>query len=47
LATADDVLRVAVLALRHRLRKDPLESSGDEVRIERAIADIRTKHKVG
>jgi magnesium chelatase subunit I len=47
LATADDVLRVAVLALRHRLRKDPLESSGDEVRIERAIADIRAKHKVG
>ena len=46
LATADDVLRVAVLALRHRLRKDPLESSGDEVRIERAIADIRAKHKV-
>lgn len=43
---ADDVLRVAVLALRHRLRKDPLESSGDEVRIERAIADIRSKHKV-
>ncbi len=45
MATADDVLRVAVLALRHRLRKDPLESSGDEVRIERAIADIRAKHK--
>jgi len=44
-ATADDVLRVATLALRHRLRKDPLESAGDEVRIERAINDIRAKHK--
>jgi len=44
---ADNVWLVAVLALRHRLRKDPLESSGDEVRIERAIADIRAKHKVG
>lgn len=42
-ATAVDVLRVATLALRHRLRKDPLESAGDEVRIERAIADIK-KH---
>ncbi len=47
LVTADDVLRVAVLALRHRLSKDPLANSGDEVRIERAIADIRAKHKVG
>jgi len=40
-AKADDVLRVANLALRHRLRKDPLESSGDEQRIARAIADIK------
>lgn len=40
-AKADDVLRVANLALRHRLRKDPLESAGDEQRIARAIADIK------
>ena len=25
--------------------RDPLESAGDEVRIERAINDIRAKHK--
>lgn len=36
-----DVARVAPLALRHRLRKDPLESQGDDARIERAVADIR------
>jgi magnesium chelatase subunit I len=35
-----DVSRVANLALRHRLRKDPLESSGDDARIERAVADM-------
>lgn len=43
-AGAADVLRVAVLALRHRLRKDPLESAGDEHRIQRAIEDMRQKH---
>jgi magnesium chelatase subunit I len=37
--TPADVGRVAVLALRHRLRKDPLEQSGDDVRIQRAVAD--------
>jgi magnesium chelatase subunit I len=42
-AGADDVLRVAVLALRHRLRKDPLETAGDEHRIQRAIDDMRAK----
>ena len=35
-----DVARVALLSLRHRLRKDPLESSGDDNRIERAVAAI-------
>ncbi|HNP88234.1 MAG: magnesium chelatase ATPase subunit I [Chloroflexi bacterium SZAS-1] len=35
-----DIARVALLSLRHRLRKDPLEQSGDDARIERAVADI-------
>jgi magnesium chelatase subunit I len=34
------VRRVAVLALRHRLRKDPLETQEDEVKIEQAVDDI-------
>ena len=38
-ATAEpaDIARVATLALRHRLRKDPLEQSGDDARIERVV----------
>lgn len=36
----DDVRRVAVLALRHRLRKDPLETQDDDVKIERAVAEV-------
>ncbi|MEO0596596.1 MAG: magnesium chelatase ATPase subunit I [Chloroflexota bacterium] len=35
-----DIGRVATLALLHRLRKDPLESVGDDVRITRAVNDI-------
>ena len=38
-ANPHDVARVALMSLRHRLRKDPLESSGDDVRIERAVAE--------
>lgn len=38
-ATPADVARVAVLSLRHRLRKDPLESQGDDARIERAVVE--------
>ena len=38
-AAPADVARVAVLALRHRLRKDPLEQAGDDTRIQRAVAD--------
>jgi magnesium chelatase subunit I len=34
-----DVARVALLALRHRLRKDPLEQTGDDTRIQRAVAE--------
>jgi magnesium chelatase subunit I len=38
--TSKDVATVATLALRHRLRKDPLESGGDDTRIERAVAEV-------
>jgi magnesium chelatase subunit I len=38
-AAPSDVARVATLSLRHRLRKDPLEQSGDDSRIERAVAE--------
>jgi magnesium chelatase subunit I len=38
--TPKDVANVATLALRHRLRKDPLESGGDDTRIERAVAEV-------
>lgn len=38
----DDVRRVAVLALRHRLRKDPLETQDDEAKIEEAMAEVLT-----
>ncbi len=38
--TADDVRRVTLLALRHRLRKDPLETQDDEMKIERAAAEV-------
>jgi magnesium chelatase subunit I len=33
-----DIAGVATLALQHRLRKDPLESIADDVRVERAVA---------
>jgi magnesium chelatase subunit I len=38
-AQPSDIARVATLSLRHRLRKDPLETSGDDTRIERAVAE--------
>ncbi|MBC8161523.1 MAG: magnesium chelatase ATPase subunit I [Roseiflexaceae bacterium] len=38
--TTADVAHIARLALRHRLRKDPLESQGDDTRIERALANM-------
>ncbi len=36
----EDVRRIATLALRHRLRKDPLETQDDAARIERAVAEV-------
>lgn len=38
--TADHFSRMALPALRHRLRRNPLEDTGSAVRIERAIAEI-------
>ncbi len=38
-AQPGDVARVALLALRHRLRKDPLEQSGDDSRIARVVRE--------
>lgn len=32
--------KVAAMALRHRLRKDPLDETGSTVRIERAVSDV-------
>jgi magnesium chelatase subunit I len=36
----DHVRRVAVLALRHRLRRDPLDDAGSGVRVARALAEL-------
>ncbi|MBA3948140.1 MAG: magnesium chelatase ATPase subunit I [Herpetosiphonaceae bacterium] len=37
IALPSDIARVAPLALRHRLRKDPLETSGDDARVLQAV----------
>lgn len=39
-ATLDDARRVAVMSLRHRLRRDPLETVDSGARIEHALANI-------
>ena len=38
--TLAHVRRIAPPALRHRLRRDPLDDSGSSVRVERALADL-------
>ena len=38
--TPDHLARVAPMALRHRLRRNPLDEAGSGVRIERAIAEV-------
>jgi magnesium chelatase subunit D len=38
--TADDVRRVSPMALRHRLRKDPLEEAASTERIQRALESV-------
>jgi magnesium chelatase subunit D len=37
IVTAEDVRRVATMALRHRLRRDPLEQTGSSTRIEQQL----------
>lgn len=39
-ATQDHLRRVAPSALRHRLRRDPLDEAGSGVRVDRAIGEI-------
>lgn len=36
----EQIRRVAILALRHRLRKDPLETQDDETKIENAVREV-------
>jgi len=38
--SVDHLKEVAPLALRHRLRRDPLDDSGSAVRVERAMAEV-------
>jgi magnesium chelatase subunit I len=38
--TVDDVRRVITLCLRHRLRKDPLESIDSGYKVEKAFARV-------
>jgi magnesium chelatase subunit I len=38
--TASDVRAVAISALRHRLRRDPLDETGSGARVERALAEV-------
>jgi magnesium chelatase subunit I len=38
--TLDTVRRVAPLALRHRLRRNPLDEAGSTARVERALAEV-------
>ena len=39
-ATLDQLKRISPYALRHRLRRDPLDDTGSSVRIERALEEI-------
>ncbi|MDZ7822772.1 MAG: ATP-binding protein [Ahrensia sp.] len=43
IVTENDVMHIAPAALRHRLRRDPLDDSGSSARVERALDDIRTE----
>ena len=38
--TGEHLRQVAPAVLRHRLRRDPLDESGSDVRIERAVEDV-------
>jgi magnesium chelatase subunit I len=39
-----DLKRVAPSALRHRLRRDPLDETGSTARVERAVAEVLGEH---
>ncbi len=39
-ATREDVVAVAPMALRHRLRRDPLDEAGSAARVERVLMDV-------
>ncbi len=43
ISTPQDVAEIATLALQHRLRKDPLESMGDDIRIQRVVDEMLKK----
>jgi magnesium chelatase subunit I len=45
-ASVDDVRRVSVMALRHRLRKDPLESIDSGLRIEQGLDEVFSRGAV-
>ena len=38
--TIEHIRRVAAPALRHRLRRNPLDNAGSSTRVERALADL-------
>jgi len=38
--TVEDLRLIATSALRHRLRRNPLDDAGSTVRVERAIAEL-------
>jgi len=38
--TDDHIRRIAAPALRHRLRRNPLDNAGSSTRVERALADL-------
>jgi magnesium chelatase subunit I len=38
--TTRHLRRLAQLALRHRLRRDPLDEAGSTVRVERAVGEL-------
>ncbi|HEV2862978.1 MAG TPA: magnesium chelatase ATPase subunit I [Pyrinomonadaceae bacterium] len=46
-ATQEDVRRVAGMALRHRLRRDPLEQSGGGARVEKGLDEVLGKSPRG
>lgn len=39
--TEEHLIRIAPPALRHRLRRNPLDDAGSTTRVERAIAEMR------